>query len=89
MAITAIVSHDIKDWDIFKEGFDTHDSVRRAAGITAKAYKKTDSPNTVYVIGEIPSKEVFDDFFSDPDFHEHMENIGVILPVEVTVLEEI
>ena len=89
MAITAIVSHDIKDWDIFKEGFDTHDSVRREVGITAKAYKKIDSSNTVYVIGEIPSKEVFDEFFSDPDFHEHMENIGVILPVEVTVLEEI
>ena len=89
MAITAIVSHDIKDWDIFKEGFDAHDNVRREVGITAIAYKKIDSPNTVYVIGEIPSKEVFDDFFSDPDFHEHMENIGVILPVEVTVLEEI
>ena len=51
--------------------------------------KKMDSPNTVYVIGEIPSKEVFDEFFSDPSFHEHMENIGVILPVDVTVLEEI
>ena len=89
MAITAIVSHDIKDWDIFKEGFDAHDSVRREVGITAKAYKKIDSSNTVYVIGEIPSKEVFDEFFSDPDFHEHMENIGVILRVEVTVLEEI
>ena len=89
MAITAIVSHDIKDWDIFKEGFDAHDSVRREVGITAKAYKKIDSSKTVYVIGEIPSKEVFDEFFSDPDFHEHMENIGVILPVEVTVLEEI
>ena len=89
MAITAIVSHDIKDWDIFKEGFDAHDSVRREVGITANAYKKIDSSNTEYVIGEIPSKEVFDEFFSDPDFHEHMENIGVILPVEVTVLEEI
>ena len=47
MAITAIVSHDIKDWDIFKEGFDAHDSVRREVGITAKAYKKIDSSNTV------------------------------------------
>ena len=28
-------------------------------------------------------------FFSDPDFHKHMEDIGVILPVDVTVLEEI
>ncbi len=89
MTITAIVSHDIKDWDTFKEGFDAHDSVRTAVGITAKAYKKVDSSNTVYVIGEIPSKKVFDEFFSDPDFHEHMENIGVILPVDVTVLEEI
>ena len=89
MAITAIVSHDIKDWDIFKEGFDAHDSVRRDVGITAKAYKKIDSSNTVYVIGEIPSKEVFDEFFSDPDFHKHMENIGGILPVDVTGLEKI
>ena len=27
MTITAIVSHDIKDWDIFREGFKAHDSV--------------------------------------------------------------
>ncbi|SVA29683.1 uncharacterized protein METZ01_LOCUS82537, partial [marine metagenome] len=49
MTITAIVSHDIKDWDIFREGFEAHDSVRTAVGITAKAYKKVDSSNTVYV----------------------------------------
>ena len=89
MTITAIVSHDIKEWDIFKEGFDAHDSVRKEAGITAKAYKNIGSSYTVYVIGEIPSQEVFDEFFSNPDFHQHMENIGVILPVNVTVLEEI
>ena len=89
MKITAVVTHDIKDWKIFKEGFEAHESVRSASGITAKAYKKTDSSNTVYVIGEIPSQEVFDEFFSNPDFHQHMENIGVILPVDVTVLEEI
>ena len=89
MTITVIVSHDIKDWDTFKEGFDAHESIRAAAGITAKAYKKVNSSNTVYVIGEIPSQEIFDDFFSNPDFHKHMENIGVILPVEVTVLEPI
>ena len=89
MTITAIVSHDIKDWDTFKEGFDAHESFRAAAGITAKAYRKVDSSNTVYVIGEIPSQEVFDEFFSDPNFHKHMEGIGVILPVDVTVLEAI
>jgi len=43
----------------------------------------------VYVIGEIPSQEVFDEFFSDPNFHKHMEDIGVILPVDVAVLEAI
>ena len=89
MTVTAVVSHDIKDWDTFKEGFDAHESIWAAAGITAKAYKKVNSSNTVYVIGEIPSQEIFDDFFSNPDFHKHMENIGVILPVEVTVLEPI
>ena len=89
MTITAIVSHDIKDWDTFKQGFEAHEVTRAAAGITAKAYKKVDSANTVYAIGKIPSHEVFEEFFSDPDFHKHMEDIGVIQPVDVTVLEEI
>ena len=89
MTITAIVSHDIEDWDRFKQGFEAHGSVRAAAGITAKAFRKIDSSNTVYVIGEIPSQEVFDEFFSDPSFHKHMEDMGVILPVDVTVLEAI
>ena len=89
MRITAVVTHDIKDWKIFKEGFEAHESVRSASGITAKAYKKADSSNTVYVIGEIPSKEVFDEFFSAPDFHRHMEKIGVVQPIDVTILEDI
>ena len=89
MTITAIVSHDIEDWDRFKQGFEAHESVRAAAGITAKAFRKVDSSNTVYVIGEIPSQEVFDEFFSDPSFHKHMEDMGVILPIDVTVLEAV
>ena len=89
MTITAIVSHDIEDWGRFKKGFEAHDSVRAAAGITAKAFRKVDSSNTVYVIGEIPSQEVFDEFFSDPSFHKHMEDMGVILPIDMTVLEAV
>ena len=54
MAITVIVSHDIKDGDTFRQGFESHESTRAAAGITAKAYKKADSANTVYAIGKIP-----------------------------------
>jgi hypothetical protein len=92
MTITVIVSHDIKDWDIFKQGIEPPKEVivpAAAAGITAKAYKKVDSAKAVYAIGKIPSHEVFEEFFSDPDFHKHMDDIGVIQPVNVTVLEEI
>ena len=89
MKITAVVTHDIKAWETFKEGFEAHESVRAASGITAKAYKKADSSNTVYVIVEIPSKEVFDEFFSDPDFHSLMEKLGVVQPIDVTILEDI
>ena len=51
MAITAIVSHEVKDFDTYKTGFDAHEDARKAAGIDATAYRKLDSPNTVYVIG--------------------------------------
>ena len=33
MAITAIVSHEVKDFDTYKAGFDAHDNARTAAGI--------------------------------------------------------
>jgi len=36
----------------------------------------------------VPSKEVFDEMFGDPSFNQFMEDIGVILPVVVTLLEE-
>ena len=88
MAITAIVSHEVKDFDTYKAGFDAHEDARIAAGIAATAYRKLDSPNTVYVIGKVPSKEVFDEMFGDPSFNQFMEDIGVILPVAVTLLEE-
>ena len=72
MAITAIVSHEVKDFDTYKTGFDAHGDARKAAGIDATAYRKLDSPNTVYVIGKVPSKEVFDEMFGDPDFNQLM-----------------
>lgn len=88
MGITVILSHQVEDFQKWKIGFDTHESARREAGVTATAYRKLDDPNDVYVIATAASKEVFDAFISSPGLQEAMKNAGVISPPEFTVLEQ-
>ena len=58
------------------------------ANIKAKAYRKGDTPNHVYVIGTAESKGTFDAFVSSSDLQEAMKNAGVISLPEFTVLVE-
>ena len=87
MSITVIISHEVKDFDLWKEGFDANESARASLGMKAKPYRKLDSPNTIYVIGEAPSREVFEKMFFNPNMAEVRKAAGVISEPIVTLLE--
>ena len=87
MSITAIISHEVEDFQSWKSGFDDHENARIEAGIKATAYRRVDAPNHVYVIATAESKAVFEAFISNPNLKEAMKNAGVIGPPEFTVLE--
>ncbi len=88
MRITVVISAQVSDFDQWKSKFDGLEDQRVAVGINARAYRKPDDPNTSYVIGTAPSKDVFVEFFSSPD-RQAIQDSGVItLPPEITFLEE-
>ncbi len=88
MSITVIISAQVADFDLWKSKFDELENQRITTGINARAYRNPDKPNTSYVIGTAPSKEVFVEFFTSPN-RQAIQDSGVITsPPEITFLEE-
>lgn len=82
-----IISLEVADFDKFKSLFDSRESHRSAAGLTATAYRNLDVPNNPCVIGT-GSKEVLLAFLSDPDQQAAMKEGGILAPPKITFLEE-
>ena len=88
MSITVVISAKVSDFDLWRSKFDGLEDQRIAAGINAKAYCNPDEPNTSYVIGTAPSKEIFVEFFTSPD-RQAIQDSGVITSQpEIVFLEE-
>ena len=88
MSITVVISAQVSDFDLWKSKFDGLEDQRIATGINARAYRNPDKPNTSYVIGTAPSKEIFVEFFTSPD-RQAIQDSGVITsPPEIVFLEE-
>ena len=88
MSITVVISAQVSDFDLWRSKFDRLEDQRIAAGINAKAYRNPDEPNTSYVIGTAPSKEIFIEFFTSPD-RQAIQDSGVITSQpEIVFLEE-
>ena len=88
MSITVIILAQVSDFEQWKSKFDNLEEKRLAAGISARAYRKSDDPNASYVIGTAPSKEAFIEFFASPE-RQAIQDSGVITSKpEITFLEE-
>ena len=88
MSITVVISAQVSDFDLWRSKFDGLEDQRIAAGINAKAYRNPDEPNTSYVSGTAPSKEIFIEFFTSPD-RQAIQDSGVITSQpEIVFLEE-
>jgi len=82
--VTAILSHEVKDYAKWRVIFNSDEQRRLKAGIEMnEVYQSVDNPNKITMIGKASSLEVFQSFMSSPDLKEKMEEAGVISMPEV------
>ena len=67
MSITVIIEANVKDFNKWLALFNELEDLRQEEGINFKAFKNSGEPQTSFVIGTAPSKQVFFDFFNSPE----------------------
>ena len=85
--VVVIVTHEVKDYNTWRKGYDADDVNRKNAGFTVwGVYDAMNNPNMVTVIGEFPSADAAEAFTTSPKLKEVMEKAGVIGKPDVKVL---
>jgi hypothetical protein len=87
--VTAIVTHEVKDYAVWRKGFEAHGSFRAKAGFTVQGvYCDVKNPNWVTVVGEFPNAAAAEAFFTSQDLKDTMAKVGVVGKPDVKVLTE-
>ena len=82
------VRHTVADYAKWREGFDAHETTRRAAGATGvqQVYRDLENPGAITVIIEWDNAEKARQFAQDPALAEVMKNAGITSAPEVRFL---
>lgn len=78
VAVTVVVHHRVRDFDLWKPVFDEHEDARRAHGALGhRIYQTAGDPNGVVIHNDFPSEAAGRAFLDDPSLPAAMERGGV------------
>ena len=78
MSVMLLVSHEVRDFDAWKHGFDAHRPARVAAGfVDVFVGRDASKPNLAHVGFTVPSVEAARGFLADPGLKDAMVAAGV------------
>lgn len=76
--IYIFVSHKVKDFNKWKEVYDSHNETRNEFGLeTTKIFRSVYEPDNIHVLVSSPSVETFEEFSEKGDLKGIMEKAGV------------
>jgi quinol monooxygenase YgiN len=85
--VVVVVTHEVKDYDSWRKGYNADELNRKNAGFKVwSVYADVNNPNMVSVIGEFPSAAAAEAFSTSPKLKEVMEKAGVVGKPDVKVL---
>jgi quinol monooxygenase YgiN len=85
--VVVIITHQVKDYNAWRKGYDADESNRKQAGFNVMGvYADVKNPNLVTIIGEFPSAAAAESFSTSPKLKEAMEKAGVVGKPEVKML---
>jgi hypothetical protein len=87
MKHVVLASHEVRNFDEWKKGFDGHNSAREANGIRViDVLVDAQNQNMVTALLEVSDLEKMNAMFNSPDLKEAMAKGGVISAPEIRVL---
>ncbi len=88
--ITVIVTHEVKDYDSWKKGFDGDEKPRQEAGLTLlNVYRSVDNANVITATFEATSAEAAKKFVANPALKENMKKAGVTSRPDIKFLNKV
>ncbi len=85
-----IVRHKVADYDKFKTGYDSYDSMRLASGLHNYVIARgTEDPNMVLVAVTMDNVDKAKAFAASPDLKAKMKEVGVTGPPVIDFLESV
>ncbi len=88
--VTAILTHEVKNYDTWRVGFDADGGNREKMGVKVSGvYRSVENPNVISVITEVPSLESIQKFIASPDLHAAMEHAGVVGKPDFKILNKV
>ena len=83
------VGFKVKNYEQWKEGYDTSIEQRKASGeISFQVFRNVDDPNIVTVLSVQKSAEQVQAFMDSPDLKERMKAAGVTEMGQMLIMEE-
>ena len=90
MGVQVIVSHHVRDFDTWKEGFDEHEKTRREYGASGHTvFQSTADPGKVIIVNRFDDMAGARAFLDDPALPEVMKRAGVDVLPDVHICREI
>jgi hypothetical protein len=87
--VTVIISHECKNYSVWRKVFDADEVNRLKAGFKSKGvYHSVDNSNKITIIGEAPSVAAINGFMANPELKAAMEKGGVIGMPDVKILSK-
>jgi hypothetical protein len=88
--ITVILTHNVQDFDTWKEAFEAGQPLRSKHGIgIVSLHRGLQDRNQVTIVSEIASPQVLENFMADADQQAIMKNSGVIGAPTVLMTERV
>lgn len=87
--VTAILTHEVKDFTNWKQKFDADETNRAKMDVKITGvFRAVENPNMVTVVSEIPTMEAAQGFLQNPELKATMEQAGVIGQPDVKILNK-
>ena len=89
MPVTAVIKHQVEDYDAWREVYDAFVPEQKALGVTHESvHRASDDPNDVLVIHGFGTRGDAESFFSSAELRDAMQSAGVAGPPRIEIYED-